>query len=459
MKNDNKQTELNQFLPGNAEINVLAMRDGMRLRVGYFPAKGRAVASVLLVNGHREFMEKYKEFIEDFQKRGFNVFSYDHRGQGGSDRLLENKLKSHNPDFDAIIDDMHEVVVRFVLPKKGDMPLHLIAHSMGAQFAIRYLHDNNEIFDRAVLMAPFTNFNIGGKLFTSLTKAYTKIANLLGFSKFFAPGQARHKDMIDHEYAFERLTHDRKRYDWSQKVLDALPELFIGGVTFGWIGGVMKSMEVIQKPGYTKKIKTPVLALLADDERVVDNISTIELVEKMPDSIIKKVKGSRHELYREVDSIRKGVIADITVFLLLGMDESNKSKVYKVKLDGKVIGATRFESGDPTRGCVAGALLEYDKTLNYKFFVKLINSGVFVHVDHEHTGKFINANARDRFTVHLEDGSQVIGINGIHFISYDDKHFIVTLLGINFPFYAEEFPAHCKTYIDELKTNSDNKKY
>lgn len=456
MNYDIKHIELDFFLPNNAEVSDLVMRDGVRLRVGYFPAKGRAVATVLLVNGHREFMEKYKEFIEDLQKRGFNVFSYDHRGQGGSDRQLENKLKSHNPDFDAIIHDMHEVVVRFVLPKSSGTPLHLVAHSMGAQFAIRYLHDNLDIFDRAVLMAPFTNFNIGGPLFTYLTKLYAKLANLFGFSKFFAPGQARHRDMIDHEYAFKRLTHDRDRYNWSQKVLEEKPELFIGGVTFGWLNGVIKSIDALQPPGFTKSIKTPVLTLLADDEQVVDNATTIELVKKMPNAIIKTVKGSRHEFYREVDSIRKGVLSDITIFLLQGMEESNVSKVYKVKLDGKVIGATRFESGDPTNGVVAGALLEYDKKLKYKFFLDLIKKGVFVNVDHERTMKFINVNARDRITVHLEDGSQVIGINGVHFISLDDKHFIVTLIGINFPFYAEEFPKHCQVYIDQLKTDSKN---
>ncbi len=456
---DGDKNSNNNFLPKKCEVSDLVMRDGVRLRTGYFPAKRKAVATILLVNGHREFLEKYKEFIENLQARGFNVFSYDHRGQGGSDRKLKNPRKSHNPDINAIIQDMHEIVVRLVLPKVAGTRLHLVAHSWGSQFAIRYLHDNPGIFDRAVLMAPFTNFNIGGKTFTYLTKTYAKIASFLGFSKFFAPGQARHKDMIDHEYAFERLTHDRERYDWSQKVLEAKPELFIGGVTFGWLSGVIKSIDTIKTPGYTESIETPVLTLLADDEQVVDNDTTIELVKKMPNAILKTVKGARHELYREVDSIRDGVLADITIFLSQGLGDENKSKVYQVKFDGMVIGATRFESGDPTRGVVAGALLEYDKPLKYDFFVDLINKGVFINVDHERTLKFINVNAIDRVTVHLDDGSQVIGINGVHFVSIDDKHFIVTLIGINFPFYAEEFPHHCKTYLDKLKADSENQLY
>ncbi len=448
-----------KFLPNNCKISDLDMRDGMRLRAGYFAARGKAVATVLLVNGHREFLEKYKEFIEDLQRRGFNVWSYDHRGQGGSGRHLDNPKKSHNPDIDAIVLDMHEVVENLVLPEKGDFPLYLVAHSMGAQFALKYLHDHPDIFDRAVLMAPFTNFNIGGPVFTFLTKAYTKLANMLGFSKFFAPGQPRHKDMIDHEYAFKRLTHDKERYDWSQTVLEEKPELFIGGVTIGWLDGVIKSLKSLQAPGFAARIKTPILALLADDEQVVDNKTTIDLLKKMPNAIIKIVKGSRHEIYREVDSIRKGVISDITIFFLEGLAEPDDEKVYQVKLDGKVIGATNFESGDPTNGVVAGHLREYNVELKYDFFIDLINKGVFVNVDHERLKKFINVNARDRFTVHLEDGSQVIGINGIHFVSMDDKHFIVSIVGINFPFYAEEFPRHCSTYIKRLKAKSDNHDY
>ncbi len=304
----------NDFLPENGLIDHIAMDDGIRLRTGFFPAKGKATATILLVSGHREFLEKYTEFIEDFQKRGFDVYGYDHRGQGGSDRMLKNPIKSHNPDFGRIVVDMHQIVEKVIKPARPDHPLYLIAHSMGTQFAIRYLHDHPGIFEKAVLLSPFSNFNIGGKLFTFLTKASALLANFLGFSKFFAPGQAHDRNMIDHRDAFEALTHDHARYDWSQKALESKPHLFIGGVTFGWLKGVMKSMKIIQSAGYVEDIKTPILALLAEEENVVDNDMTLRLLDKMPNASYEIIKGARHETYREIDEIRDQVIAKIEEF-------------------------------------------------------------------------------------------------------------------------------------------------
>lgn len=304
-----------EFLPAGAIIGYLNAKDKMRLRTGFFPATIDAKASILLVGGHREFLEKYTEFIVDFNRRGFNVYSYDHRGQGGSDRALENKQKSHNPDFDIIVEDMHEVIKYHVKADELEHPLYLIAHSMGVQFALRYLHDYPDVFSRAVLLAPFTNLNIGGKFFTWGTIAYTALANMFGFSNHFAPGQARHKDMIDHDYAFERLTHDRERYNWSQEALNTKPDLFIGGVTFGWIKGVLKNLNIIQQEGYVDQIETSILALLAGDEQVVDNKMTMNLLNQMPNVTYEIIPDARHEMYREKNEIRDQVIEKIVNYL------------------------------------------------------------------------------------------------------------------------------------------------
>mgnify|MGYP003631413330 CR=1 FL=1 len=306
----------NKYLPKTGSINYITVLDGTRLRWGFFPAMGEKKATILLVSGHREFIEKQTEFIEDLQNLGFDVYAYDHRGQGGSDRKLDNKIKSHNPEFGLIVEDMHEVVMQLINPDMLTEPLYLCAHSMGAQFAMRYLHDHPSVFERAVLMVPFTNFNIGSGIFTFFTKLYAHLANLIGFSEYFAPGQAHHRGMIKHDQAFSCLTHDRTRYAWSQHALDEKPELFIGGVTFGWLKGVMKSMKLLQTPGYVDAIDTPLLVLLADEEYVVDNEMTIKLVGRMKNARYETIKGARHELYREADEFRDQVLEKITAFLL-----------------------------------------------------------------------------------------------------------------------------------------------
>jgi hypothetical protein len=45
--------------------------DGTKIRYGIFLVEGLTVGLILLLIGHREFIEKYTEFIEDFQKEVF----------------------------------------------------------------------------------------------------------------------------------------------------------------------------------------------------------------------------------------------------------------------------------------------------------------------------------------------------------------------------------------------------
>ena len=89
----------NNFLPKNSSMDFIIVEDGTQLRWGLFPATVEKKATILLLNGHRDFIEKQIELIEYLQGIGFDVYSYDHRGQGGSDRSLSNNKKSHNPNF------------------------------------------------------------------------------------------------------------------------------------------------------------------------------------------------------------------------------------------------------------------------------------------------------------------------------------------------------------------------
>ena len=301
----------NNFLPRNSSIDYIIVEDGTQLRWGLFPATVEKKATILLLNGHRDFIEKQTELIEYLQGIGFDVYSYDHRGQGGSDRSLSNNKKSHNPNFGRIVKDIHEIVERLIIPKKLKEPLYLCSHSLGTHVAIRYLHDYPNVFKKAVLMAPFTNFYIRNKTKSFFMKIYTYLANIFGFSNFYATGQARHSGVINHDYAFSRLTHDRARYDWAQHVLSEKPELFVGGVTFGWLKGAMKSIKLLKSANYLSSIKTPLLVLLAGEEYVVDNNRTFQIFDGMQNATLKIIKGARHELYLETDEFRDEVLEEL----------------------------------------------------------------------------------------------------------------------------------------------------
>lgn len=310
---------MTNHLPEKGATDYFKVSDGTKIRYGVFPAEGVVIGSVLLLNGHREFIEKYTEFIEDLQKRGFHVFTMDHRGQGLSDRALKNRLKSHNPNFDRIVLDIQELVEEIIRPAEIGHPVYLIAHSLGAHFALRYLHDYPGVFDKAVLLSPFTDLDHHGALYIFFAKLFFIVMNFIGFSKSFAPRQAHRQNMIDHIDAFTRLTHDQQRYNRSQEALMQNLDLFVGGVTYGWLSGASKSISKIKSLGFMEKIKTQTLFILSGDETVVNNQTTFKLISKMQNVKVKTIEGARHELYRESDEYRDQMWQAIDRFLYTGV--------------------------------------------------------------------------------------------------------------------------------------------
>ena len=80
--------------------------------------------------------------------------------------------------------------------------------------------------------------------------------------------------------------------------------LFVGGVTYGWLSGVSKSIAKIKSYGFMEKIKTETLFSLSGDETVVNNQTTLKLISKMQNVKVKTIEDARHELYRESDEYR-----------------------------------------------------------------------------------------------------------------------------------------------------------
>ncbi|QLG41666.1 alpha/beta hydrolase [Paenibacillus sp. E222] len=82
-------------------------------------------AAVVIVHGLCEHAGRYDYLTDKLNKRGFDVYRFDHRGHARS----EGKRTFYS-DFHQIIDDVN-VVVEAALEESGDIPLFVIGHSMG----------------------------------------------------------------------------------------------------------------------------------------------------------------------------------------------------------------------------------------------------------------------------------------------------------------------------------------
>lgn len=298
-------------------IDYLTMQDGTRLRTASWPSRSDDKGIVVVVNGYREFMEKYCEFFSDILGRGFALYALDNRGQGLSDRLVPDKTKSHAENFELFSNDLNEFISTAVMAdsRAQELPLYLMAHSMGGHVCLRYLHDFPAAVSKAVIMAPMIEFNLGGFFASIMTKFIIRSASVLGLKEIFAMGQG---NVLSENMRFIKqklLTHDNNRYAMEAEMIRSSPELYVGGATYGWLSTALDSIEKINEPGYLNKINIPVLVALAGSDVVVNSQAGRELLAGYDNFTVITIEGSRHEIYREIDKYRNQLWQQIDDFL------------------------------------------------------------------------------------------------------------------------------------------------
>src|SRR5947208_1961492 len=101
--------------------------DGAVLRWGHLPVRG-ARAECVIAGGFGDFIEMHFETVRDLAARGFGVWCFDWRGQGGSVRPERWPARPRARHFDRDAADLADFVTSRVMSR---LPRVLIAHSMG----------------------------------------------------------------------------------------------------------------------------------------------------------------------------------------------------------------------------------------------------------------------------------------------------------------------------------------
>jgi lysophospholipase len=274
--------------------------DQQPLRYGIWHSqKEQKNGSILLLGGRTEFMEKYSETIGELNQKGFNVFSFDWRGQGLSSRILANRHKGFIDDYDAYLSDLDMFVTNIVNPE-FIRPLTIIAHSMGGHIALRFLHDHPDAADMAVLTSPMIDIFESG-LSRGLVNFMTRIAIRTGFSHSYIIGSG---DYTDDEFEGNKLTSDPVRFADAQKAIAKNPDLALGGVTYGWLSATIKSIDILFQPGFASKIRTPILMVIAGNDQIVSIKAQKKISGMLPNCKLKEISGARHEIFKETDAVR-----------------------------------------------------------------------------------------------------------------------------------------------------------
>jgi hypothetical protein len=123
-------------------------------------------------------------------------------------------------------------------------------------------------------------------------------------------------------------------------------------------------------------------------------------------------------------------------------------KKYYIHLNERIVGYTLFEGADAPMGVVFGKIYFENGMSGYEFVISNQNSDDVEIYDNNPEDSFINASFKKMIVI-SDTGTEIKGI-GINISGFQDD-FEISIVGIPYPFYEEEFPHHKKIYDEMFK--------
>jgi lysophospholipase len=300
-------------IPLGASTGYIDVRKGLRLRyASWQPVLRERRGTVCIFPGRAEFIEKYFEAVGELRRRGFAVAVLDWRGQGGSSRLTRNPFKGHVNDFLEYEEDLSLFMKAVVLPD-CPAPYFALGHSMASMVLFSAATKRGCWFTRMVMTAPMVKI-AGLPLSQQLCRQLADGLTMFGFGKRAVPGD---KTRFRQDQAFEgnSLTSDRERYARNLSVLQARPELAVEVPTIGWLKAALEAIERVGREQFAPRVRVPVLMLAAGDDQIVSSEAVEQLAMRLRAGSQIVLRGSRHEILQERDTIREQFWAAFDAFV------------------------------------------------------------------------------------------------------------------------------------------------
>jgi lysophospholipase len=275
---------------------------GARLRFARWKGRpgGKNKGTVVVLTGRGEFIEKYAtEVVGELLARDYCVFALDWRGQGLSDRPLADREKGHIDTFATYIADLRLFLETVVSPD-APRPLLLLGHSMGAHITLRTLAENGPgPLSAAILVSPMTAL----KREALLRSVLMLMPEVPAVDDRYLFGTGPFVRLAD-EFNSNFVTHDERRYRFTEQWFAADPRLLLGGPTVGWARQAARSMTTCLAPGYLERIELPMVLVSAGQDRLVESRSHAPVAARLRRGELFTVAAAKHEVMMETDDIR-----------------------------------------------------------------------------------------------------------------------------------------------------------
>ena len=297
---------LPDHLPADTRLSSWRAPDGWDHRRLDLPGARRG--RVLVQGGRADVLEKYLDIALHLRAQGWDITSFDWRGQGGSGRLGIGNA-GHLDDFATLEDDL----AAFWRDWSGETagPRVLLTHSMGAHVALRALAAGRIDPAAMVLSAPMVLIRspLGQALGGGLARAMmaTRGARGEAWPKADTPAAQQRR--------FRRLTVDNSRGQDERWWHDG-GELALGSPSWGWVTAAFRSGAALQADPRLALIRVPTLFLVPEADRLVDARAALAVAARMPAAeVVRFGAEAGHEVLREGMAVRDRAFAAIDRFL------------------------------------------------------------------------------------------------------------------------------------------------
>jgi alpha-beta hydrolase superfamily lysophospholipase len=274
--------------------------DGRQLAAYRWGADDQPIAGVVvLVHGMGEHLRRYDHVAEALTSAGFVVYGHDHRGHGASVFATDEPGDLGPNGWAALVDDL-SVAVTQAKSDHPDLPVVIVAHSMGSFAAQQFLLDHGTAVDAVALT---------GTAALDLLEPALDLTMDLDLSMFNAAFQPARTD-------FDWLSRDEVMVD--AYLADPLCGFGIDAAStkdiFAGSRRLADPAEMSRVPHYL-----PVYIAVGSNDPVNANLALVwPLVDRyraagLSDVTVRVYDGGRHEILNEIN--RTQVIDDLLQWL------------------------------------------------------------------------------------------------------------------------------------------------
>ncbi|WED21762.1 alpha/beta fold hydrolase [Vibrio sp. JC009] len=267
--------------------------------------------AIVVVNGRVESVWKYQELFYDLFQNGYDVYAFDHRGQGLSERTIDDEHIGHVHSFSDYVDDMAIMVDAFDLGKYQKR--FLLAHSMGGAVITRYLQTKPvRAFQAFAASAPMYGVNMAWHL-KPFGLFFTRVLAMTHKEPDYA---TKNKHYFPKPFENNPLSQCEVRYRWFRQLYETMPQLKLGGPSAHWAWQSLTAAKQCIKDA--RRLEVPYLLLQASDDSIVSNDAQNRFFAKhkavSSKSRMEIIPGAKHEIFFEKDEYRQPALSKILGF-------------------------------------------------------------------------------------------------------------------------------------------------